>query len=98
VEVTSPASHTTGGGGWLLAVDPDVAELLAVEALSHPALRYVGFNSDDGVTEVGQLKDFGRLPTACECHQEERDIMGLEATLSFWSGNRHLSHTGNTEA
>jgi len=33
-----------------------------------------------------QLKYFGRLLIARDCHQEERDVIGLEATLSFWSG------------
>jgi len=90
-------SRTTYNGG-LLAVDPDVPEPLAIEALSHPALRFVGFNPDDDVTEVGQREYFGRLLIACERHQEEEDIMGLGATLSFWSGDRYLSHTDDTEA
>jgi hypothetical protein len=95
MEVTYPATCTSGGG--VFALDPEVSKPLAVEALSHPALRFVGFDPCD-MNEVGQLKYFGCPLIACEHHQEERDIMGLEATLSFWSGGHHLSHTSDTEA
>jgi len=75
-----------------------VSKPLTVEALSHPAFSFVGFNSDDGMTEVGQFKYFGRLLIACESHQEERDIISMEVTFSFWSGGLHLSHTNDIEA
>jgi uncharacterized protein YqiB (DUF1249 family) len=55
VQVAAATPQTTRG---LLAVCPDVAELLAVVALSKPVLSFVRLYPDCNVAEVVQFENF----------------------------------------
>jgi hypothetical protein len=84
--------HTTNNEG-VLAVCPDVAELLAVVALSKPVLKFVRLYPDCNVAEVGQfekswdfavlgkvLRNKGRL-TICDPSGGVRPTVVISLTL-----------------
>jgi hypothetical protein len=76
-----------------------MSEPQTVEALYHSTSSFVGFNPDDDMTEFCQFKYFRRFLIAYyESHQKVRGILSLEASFSFWSGGRHLSHIDDSEA
>jgi hypothetical protein len=53
-----PPHHKHRGGGGLLAVCPNVAELLTVVALRKAGLSVVGLNLDGNVAKAVQLEKF----------------------------------------
>jgi hypothetical protein len=52
--MATPAPETSW---WLVTVDPDVAEMLAVVALSKVSVEFVGSHFNADIKKVGDRKD-----------------------------------------
>jgi hypothetical protein len=87
VQVAATTPQTTGG---LLAVCPDVGEMLAVVALRKSILGFVRLYPDSNVAEVGQpekLLEFRRS------RQGDKEQWKVNGGYSFWrspAGGCHL--------
>jgi hypothetical protein len=94
VQVAATTPQTARG---LLAVCPDVAELLAVVALSKPVLSFVRLYLDCNVAEAGQSEELLGLRRSGQSDEEQGKVNNM---CFFWrspTGGCHLSDVNDVE-
>jgi hypothetical protein len=73
VQVAAPAPQTTGK---LLAVCPNVAELLAIMALHKPFLSFIGLYPGCDMSKAWQSENFLRFCRPMHGYEEQGDVYG----------------------
>jgi hypothetical protein len=89
--------RTTEKTGWLFAVFPDVAELLAVMALRESALGFICLHPDSYVAEAWQMEDFWGFCRSRQGNKEKWEVYCFGFLGRGPMGGCHLLDANNVQ-